>query len=112
ARQNFSVTDLLRDGERVTGVRGHAPGQAEEQFTAGCVVGADGRFSLVARKASATTLDEHADVPTTLYYAYWKNYEPYDAEGPACHIYGPGAGYGYLIMDSADGTLCVAIEGE
>src|SRR5205085_129677 len=63
ARQNFSVTDLLRDGERVIGVRGHAPGQAEEPFTAGCVVGADGRFSLVARKAGAATLDEHADVP-------------------------------------------------
>src|SRR5690242_5212180 len=65
ARQHFSVTDLVREGERVVGVRGHEPGGASETIRGRCVVGADGRFSLVARKAGAATLDEQAHVPTT-----------------------------------------------
>jgi flavin-dependent dehydrogenase len=112
ARQGFSVTDLLRDGERVTGVRGHTMGGPTETLTADCVVGADGRFSLVARKAGAQEHDAHAEYPTTLYYAYWQGAAPYDAGGPACHIYAPGYGLGFLIMDSADGALCVAVEGQ
>ena len=112
ARQQFSVQDLLQDDGRVTGVRGHAPGGPREEFTADCVVGADGRFSLVARKTGAQSYDEQAHVPTTLYYAYWKNAKRYDAGGPACHIYAPGGLYGFLIVDSADDTLLVAIEGQ
>ena len=56
--------------------------------------------------------DEHAEYPTTLYYAYWQGAAPYDAGGPTCHIYAPGYGLGFLIMDSADGSLCVAVEGQ
>jgi flavin-dependent dehydrogenase len=94
------------------GVRGHRPGGPDETFTAGCVVGADGRFSLVARLAGAATLHEEATVPTTLYYAYWRNVAPYDAAGPAVYVYGPGAGYGFLLMESADGLTCVCVEGQ
>ncbi|HMA37587.1 MAG TPA: NAD(P)/FAD-dependent oxidoreductase [Chloroflexia bacterium] len=112
ARANFSVVDLLRAGERVTGVRGHTPGGPSEVFTAGCVVGADGRFSLVARKVDARPHDVRDHVPTTLYYAYWRHAQPYDADGPTCQIFAPGYAYGFLIMDSADDTLCVAVEGQ
>ncbi|HEX9371790.1 MAG TPA: NAD(P)/FAD-dependent oxidoreductase, partial [Roseiflexaceae bacterium] len=69
ARAGFAVADLLREGERVAGVRGRSPGGPEERFTAGCVVGADGRFSLVARKVGARSYDERADLPTAIYYA-------------------------------------------
>ena len=50
-------------------------------------------------------------MPTTIYYAYWRNVAPYDDRGPLIMSYGSGRGYGYLLMDSADGMTCVAIEG-
>lgn len=110
ARAGFSVTELLRDGERVTGIVGRAGGVVE-RFTADCVVGADGRFSTVARQAGAAIRDEHTDMPTTIYYAYWRNVAPYDDGEPAVHSYGMGRGYGFGIFNSADGTTCVVIEG-
>lgn len=111
-RQPFAVTEILRDGDQVTGVRGRAPGREEETFTADCVVGADGRFSLVARHAAARIVEEDTANPTTLYYAYWKNVAPYDQAGPAIHAFGPGQGYGFLLMDSADDTVAVVVEGQ
>src|SRR5262249_54660709 len=68
-------------------------------------------FSLVARKVGARSYDERTDLPTTIYYAYWRNAAPYDDSGPLIMTYGTGRGYGYLFMDSADGMTCVAIEG-
>ncbi len=112
ALQGFAVTDLLWQDGRVVGVRGHGSGEPEQIFRAACVVGADGRFSLVARKAGAETKDEVTSFPTTLYYAYWTNVEPYDDHGPAVHVFGPGYGHGFLLMDSADGSTCVAVEGQ
>lgn len=111
AREGFAVTDLLREGERVVGVRGRLVGGPEERFTAACVVGADGRFSPVARKAGARSFDARAEMPTAIYYAYWSGVAPYDADGPAVHSFGLGRGYGVGIFDSADGATCVAIEG-
>ncbi|HEU5100857.1 MAG TPA: NAD(P)/FAD-dependent oxidoreductase [Roseiflexaceae bacterium] len=111
ALQGFAVTDLLRDGERVTGVAGRAADGASLRFSADCVVGADGRFSLVARKVGARSYDQRDDLPTTIYYAYWRNVAPYDDGGPLIMSYGSGRGYGYLFMDSADGMTCVALEG-
>ena len=112
ACQGFAVTELLWSEGRVAGVRGRGADGTETSYRAGCVVGADGRFSIVARKAGAEVRDENAAYPTTLYYAYWKNVEPYDNHGPAVHVFGPGYGYGILLMDSADGTLCAAVEGQ
>jgi flavin-dependent dehydrogenase len=110
ARQGFAVTDLLRNGEQVIGVVGRVAG-GEQRFTGDCVVGADGRFSLVARKVDARSYDQRANMPTSIYYAYWRNAAPYDDRGPLIMTYGTGQGYGYLLMDSADGMTCVAIEG-
>jgi geranylgeranyl reductase family protein len=50
-REGFRVTDLLREGERVTGVEGVATdGGPAERIPARIVVGADGRTSVVARR--------------------------------------------------------------
>jgi len=51
-REGFRVTDLVRDGGRVTGVEGVAGdgGGPAERITARLVVGADGRTSVVARR--------------------------------------------------------------
>lgn len=111
ARDGLTVSDLLRHGERVAGAPARAPGGAEQRFSADWVVGADGRFSVVARKAGARTLDERADLPTTIYYAYWQGAELHDDGGPTIVSYGTGRGFGYGLMDSADGRTCVVIEG-
>lgn len=111
ARQPFAVTDLLWEGNCVIGVRGRSPNGNEEIFTADCVVGADGRFSTLARKVQAPLAEENTRLPTTLYYAYWKNAEPYDANGPAIHFCQSDYGYYYLLCESANNTLAVSIEG-
>lgn len=52
-RDETAVIDLLRDGERVTGVRVRSGGRTHD-LRARLVVGADGRNSIVARRAGAT----------------------------------------------------------
>ena len=61
-----SVHGLLRDGERVTGVRTSA-GERHARL----VIGADGRNSRIARLAGAQTY--HDQPPVTFgYYTYWR----------------------------------------
>jgi 2-polyprenyl-6-methoxyphenol hydroxylase-like FAD-dependent oxidoreductase len=67
-REGFSVAELLRDAEgRVIGVAG-PEGKAEAR----CVVGADGRFSVVARKVGAEIVEQDDVHTSTVYYADWK----------------------------------------
>ena len=50
-REGFRVGDLLREGDRVVGVRGRARGRRdEEELRAAVTVGADGLHSVVARR--------------------------------------------------------------
>lgn len=111
--QGFAVTDLLWDGERVVGVVGKHKGGVEATFRAKIVVGADGRFGLVARKVGAKTVDSHDEYPTSIYYAYWQGMAPLheDGEKTAAAYEGSDMTYGYLVMDSADGQTVVAVEG-
>ena len=51
-REGYTVRGLLRDGDRVTGIRGNGRDQSEE-VRARIVIGADGRHSLVAREVGA-----------------------------------------------------------
>ncbi|MBK8026236.1 MAG: NAD(P)/FAD-dependent oxidoreductase [Chloroflexi bacterium] len=107
-----SLTDLLWDGENVVGAvirEAHGP---QRHITSKLVIGADGRFSTVARKVGAPERDERDQHPASIYYAYWSGAEPYDALGPTAVAGGPGYGYGYLVMDSADGSTVVAFEGQ
>jgi menaquinone-9 beta-reductase len=64
------VTDLLRTGDRVVGVRVRQ-GSGDRQIPATLVVGADGRHSTVARLAGA---DEYLayEWPRGMYWAYWQ----------------------------------------
>jgi flavin-dependent dehydrogenase len=109
-KQGFSVTDLLWDGERVVGITGKTKGGAAETFTADVVIGADGRFGVVARKTGAQERDVHATYTTSIYYAYWRDVTPLDVGACAAAYEGDGR-FGYLVMDSADGQVAVAIEG-
>lgn len=108
ARDQFSVSDIKWADDRVIGVVRQGSQVVE---TADCVVGADGRYSLVARKVQAQTYAEYGIHPTALYYAYWAGLQPCDTAGTAFHMVNSGLGAGLLLMESADGTAAVAVEG-
>jgi 2-polyprenyl-6-methoxyphenol hydroxylase-like FAD-dependent oxidoreductase len=69
-RKGFTVTDVIIDDGRVTGVRGHGRDGRAVTETARVVVGADGRHSLVAR---AVRPEQYHEKPPLLaaYYTYW-----------------------------------------
>ena len=54
-REGFSVQELLWEGDRVVGIRGHQHGGAPVTEHAPIVIGADGQHSLVARSVGAPT---------------------------------------------------------
>jgi flavin-dependent dehydrogenase len=69
-RQDFEVTEIVRAGTRVTGVRGRSKSGEAVEESAKVVVGADGRNSIVAQAVSA---EVHKDGPIgcAYYYALW-----------------------------------------
>jgi geranylgeranyl reductase family protein len=68
-REGFCVSELLFDGERVSGVRGAQGGDQPSDFTAQVVVGADGAGSVVARRLGLhTSSSGPGAVATRLYY--------------------------------------------
>lgn len=69
-RENFMVQEILMEGKRVIGIRGHS--RNGEMVTEGAhlVVGADGMRSLVARSVGAP-LYATAPAGTCGYYTYW-----------------------------------------
>jgi 2-polyprenyl-6-methoxyphenol hydroxylase-like FAD-dependent oxidoreductase len=91
-REGFAVHDLLRDAEgRVLGVVGGSEGESHT-IRARCVVGADGRFSLVARKAGARVLEEEAEHVSTVYYAAWAGVPSFYEGVETMHVFTTGAG--------------------
>jgi flavin-dependent dehydrogenase len=69
-RERFTVTDLLVEDGRVSGVRGHGQGGRPVTERARMVIGADGLRSLVAREVRP---EQYRSKPRLLcgYYAYW-----------------------------------------
>ena len=69
-RQGFTVEGLVVEDGRVVGIRGHEKGGATVTERAAVIVGADGRYSLVA---DAVDADEYHQKPKLLasYYSYW-----------------------------------------
>jgi geranylgeranyl reductase family protein len=68
-KEGFRVDDLVRDGDRVCGVRGAADGGAPSTIAAKVVVGADGAGSVVARKLGLhTSSTGRGAVATRIYY--------------------------------------------
>jgi flavin-dependent dehydrogenase len=82
-RQRFTVSEVLVEDGRVTGIRGHGSGGRTVTERARVVVGADGLHSLVAR---AVAPEQYHEKPQLLcgYYAYWSGlpmddrFETYD----------------------------------
>jgi len=69
-RENFRVTQLMASGGRVTGIRGSARGRPAVADTAGLVIGADGKRSLVASAVGARRYHERP-VRSFASYSYW-----------------------------------------
>ncbi len=71
-RTGFNVTGLVREDERVVGVRGRGPGGAEVVERARVVVGADGLRSTVAREVSPDAYVDRAPLLVG-YYSYFSD---------------------------------------
>ncbi|MBR9706827.1 MAG: geranylgeranyl reductase family protein, partial [Candidatus Diapherotrites archaeon] len=68
--EEFTVTDLLKDGDYVVGVKGKTKDGKEREIKSKVVVGADGAFSVVARKTDLLDLDpEHLITAARCYYS-------------------------------------------
>jgi 2-polyprenyl-6-methoxyphenol hydroxylase-like FAD-dependent oxidoreductase len=122
ARSGFAFDDLVRDGEgRVIGIEGHGEGGQKERILAGAVVGADGRFSAVARKAGARIVEDRAEHVSTVYFAEWEGLLPQGFGGgsphrdqrgvvaPSVHIYATGRGTDVLLIPLPGGNTTVCL---
>lgn len=69
-REGFTVEDVVFDGERVAGIRGHDRRGHTRTVTARVVVGADGKHSRIAAAVAAPSYNERAAAEGA-YYAYW-----------------------------------------
>jgi flavin-dependent dehydrogenase len=69
-RLRFRAEELIWAGRRVAGIRGRSPRGTAAAETAGLVVGADGKHSLVARAAGAARYCERP-AATMASYSYW-----------------------------------------
>jgi len=106
-RDGFPITGVLRDSSgKVTGVVG-GPNDRGERITARCVVGADGRWSRVAREVGAEVVEEDAVHVSTVHYADWRNVAPVEPGVHAGHIYTTGRGADVLMLPMPDGLISV-----
>jgi flavin-dependent dehydrogenase len=105
-REGFAVRELVRQGDRVVGVRGSQNGGAPEEIQSRyAVVGADGRNSLIARLVGAREYDlkpAHA----WGYYAYYHNVTPLE-EPSAIGYREPGMSG--LVFDADQGLTVLSV---
>ncbi len=71
-REDFIVEEILVEGDRVTGIRGHARGGESIVERSRVVIGADGRHSMVAKAVQAEQYHEKPQLQAS-YYTYWSN---------------------------------------
>lgn len=69
-REGFLVEEILRDGDRVTGIVGRLADGRSVKEQARLVIGADGMRSLVARRVQAPIYQTKPAL-TCVYYGYW-----------------------------------------
>jgi 2-polyprenyl-6-methoxyphenol hydroxylase-like FAD-dependent oxidoreductase len=78
-RENFTVDELLWEGEQVVGIKGHSRNQPPLEERARIVIGADGVHSFVAKAVQATEYNEIATL-ATYFYSYFSGIEIEDIE--------------------------------
>jgi 2-polyprenyl-6-methoxyphenol hydroxylase-like FAD-dependent oxidoreductase len=88
-REAFTVTELVRTGDQVTGVRGHGRSGAVVEEKARVVIGADGVHSFVAEAVGAPEYDQKPPI-ATYYYSYYSGFEADDIEQHVRDYHGIG----------------------
>jgi flavin-dependent dehydrogenase len=71
-RERFTVESLVFDAGRVVGISGHGKGGKTVTELARVVVGADGRYSLVADAVEAPEYNQKPQLQAS-YYSYWSD---------------------------------------
>ena len=66
-REQFTVEDVVIEDGRVTGIRGHGKGGDTVTELADVVVGADGRYSLVAKAVGPEHYNERPEILSGYY---------------------------------------------
>ncbi len=102
-RERFTVESLVVEDGRVVGIRGHAKGGTSVTELAGVVIGADGRYSLVADAVDAQEYNEKPRLQVS-YYSYWSGLP---MSGRFETTIRPGRGYAAWPTDD-DLTLVIA----
>jgi len=103
-REDFSVRELVFDGDAVAGVRGATKGGAQIEERARIVIGADGLHSFVARQVKPP---EYDTVPS-LTFAYYAYYSGIELDGAELRPLDDG---GILVFPTNFGLTCVAAGG-
>jgi len=100
------------DTGRANQVQVRLADETTQSFSARCIVGADGRYSTIARAVGAPVIEERTDLQTTLYYAHWTDVPPY-APGyeDSAHIHASLDGFSFVFMPTAHGETMVAAQG-
>jgi len=101
--EGFLVQEILMDGERVTGIRGHGPDGIEVTKHAKIVVGADGLYSLVARAVQAPTYYTKAPLDC----AYFTYYTDLPIDGAFMYV---RAAKLIVAFPTNDNQTCVAVQ--
>jgi len=101
-REDFTVEELVWEGDRVVGIKGRGHDGAVVEERARIVVGADGKYSFVAKAVEAP---EYNTVPplVTFYYSYFSGIEIEDIEQ---YVGLPNQGAAYFPTN--DGLTLVA----
>jgi flavin-dependent dehydrogenase len=101
-REAFTVEEILREGDRVTGIRGHGQNGASVTESARVVVGADGMRSRVAEAVDAPRYNEKPAL-ACYYYNYWSGMPAQQLEA------GAGEGCFFVSFPTNDNLVCVAL---
>lgn len=99
-REGFTVQEPLRDGDRVTGIRGRTKNGSVASEESRIVIGADGMRSFIARAVQAPEYNTRPPL-ACWYYSYWSNVS---IETPTfCSRNGRAFGG----MPTNDGLVCI-----
>lgn len=112
-RAGWSATEVLRNSDGfAVGIRARErASRRTEDILAGCVIGADGRYSFVARQMEAAITHRRTDLDTHAYYAFWTDVADYDETGVAMgHIHSSADGWGVVFMPMANGRISVMVQ--
>ncbi len=103
-REGFAVEGLIHDeAGRVIGVEGKGD-DGPARYTARWVVGADGRFSSIARMAGAKVREQRDEKASTVYLANWEGIAPRFAGAPtAFEVYTDASGTDLIFLPTPGG---------